>query len=91
MKRTELLRVVCAKGMPAGRLDLHPNEGSDLGLMTTRHSVELEGGATAELRLLNDCPKRTLVMGEAFWERLGRPSSAVLTIDGAKLGIEASS
>jgi hypothetical protein len=88
MRSTTPLRILCATGLPENRLNLHPNEGADLGLMLTRYSVDIGEGGTAELHLLNDCPKESLELSPKFWEKLGRPSKAVLIYDGSVLRIE---
>lgn len=88
MKSTTPLKILCSAGMPENRLNLHPNEGADLGLMTTRHSVELGEGVVAEIHLLNECPRESLEIGPKFWERLGKPAKAILSYDGTMLRIE---
>ncbi len=89
MKSTEPLRALCKPGLAANRINMHPNEGFDLGLMTTRHEVEVEGLGKAEVWLLNDCPKESFELNPGVWERYGKPARAVLSFDGAKLRIEA--
>ncbi len=88
MKSTGPLRVLCAANLPSNRLNMHPNDGADLGMMTTRHSVGMEGGAQAEIHLLNDCPKDSLQMNLEFWERIGKPEKAILRYDGERLHID---
>jgi hypothetical protein len=88
MKSTAPLKILCTSWLPDNRLNIHPNEGADLGLMMTSYSVAIEDGAQAELLLRNDCRKECLEMGQKFWERLGRPERAVLSYDGSVLRIE---
>jgi hypothetical protein len=88
MKRTTPLRILCSTNLPENRLNLHPNEGADLGLMMASHSVEIGEGERAELHLLNECPKECVEIGLKFWERLGKPAKAVLSYDGTTLRID---
>jgi len=88
MKSTTPLRILCSASLPENRLNLHPNEGADLGLMMTRYSVDVGEVGKAELHLLNECPKESLELSAKFWEKLGRPSRAILSYDGAVLRIE---
>ncbi len=90
MKRTSPLRVLCPQGLPEHRLNIHPNEGADLGMMTVTNSVILHGGMRGEVHLLNDCPKETIEISPAYWERIGKPVRAVLCLDGDVLTIEPS-
>ena len=88
MKSTTPLTILCSARLPENTLNMHPNEGADLGLMMTRYSVEIQDGARAEIRLLNECPKESVEIGQRFWERLGKPSKAILSLDGSVLKIE---
>lgn len=88
MKSTIPLTILCSARQPENTLNMHPNEGADLGLMMTRYSVDLGEGERAEVRLLNECPKESVEIGPKFWERLGKPSKAILSFDGAVLKIE---
>jgi hypothetical protein len=88
MKRTLPLRILCSADMPANRLNIHPNEGADLGLMMTRYSVNMDEGIQTELHLVNECPKESVEIGRKLWEKLGRPARAVLVYDGTVLKIE---
>ncbi len=88
MKSTTPLRILCTASLPENRLNLHPNEGADLGLMMASHDVDLGGGEKAEVFLLNECPKESMEIGLRFWERLGKPKKAVLSYDGTYLKID---
>jgi hypothetical protein len=88
MKSTMPLRILCSSKLAENRLNIHPNEGADLGLMMTRYSVEIEEGLKAEIHLLNECPRESLEIGRKFWEKIGKPSKAILRYDGAVLRIE---
>ena len=78
MKKTTSLKILCSMSLPENRLNLHPNEGADLGLMTARHSVAIGEGERAEIFLLNECPEgkrrdRLEILGEAGKAREGGP------------------
>lgn len=88
MSSTDPLSVVCSPGLPDFRLNLHPNDGADLGLMTIRHSVGLGDGPPVEVRLLNECPAGRLEIGTRFWDRLGRPKRAILSLEGEILSVQ---
>jgi len=88
MRKTGALRVLCPHGLPESRLNLHPNEGADLGMMTLSNSVTLDEGEKGEVHLLNECPRETVEISAKYWERIGKPARAVLSLDGDKLSIE---
>jgi hypothetical protein len=88
MKRTGSLRVLCPYGLPESRLNIHPNEGADLGMMTLSNPVTLAEGVKGEVHLLNECPRDTVEINSKVWERIGKPARAVLALDGDKLSIE---
>jgi len=88
MRKTGSLRVLCPYGLPETRLNIHPNEGADLGMMTLQNDVTLGGGVKAEVHLLNECPRESVELSPAYWERIGKPSRAVLCLDGDTLSIE---
>ena len=88
MKHTSPLTILCSSWIPDNRLQIHPNEGSDLGLMMTRYSVSIGDDLAIELLLLNDCPTGSVEIGPRFWERLGKPARAILSYDGERLRIE---
>jgi hypothetical protein len=87
MKSTSPLRILCSASLPENRLHIHPNDGADLGLMMTSYTVDTGEGGTIDLRLLNDCPKESMEIGPRFWERIGKPSKAILSYDGEVLAI----
>jgi hypothetical protein len=87
VKATKALTVLCSARIPANRLNIHPNEGADIGLMMTRHSASTEGGASIEVCLLNECPKESVEINAGLWERLGKPSKVVLGYEDGRLEI----
>ena len=65
---------------------IHPNDGFDLGLMTTKYDVQIVVGETPEafqkgagkpvpgtLLLLNECPNGTIRMNLGQWQDMGKP------------------
>jgi hypothetical protein len=88
MKSTSPLKILCTAWLPENRLNMHPNEGADLGLMMSRYSVEIGEGMQADVHLLNECPKESVEVGPKFFELLGKPSKAILSYDGSVLKIQ---
>ncbi len=87
-RATSPLKTICQSGLAENRFNIHPNDGFDLGLMTTHYSVEIEGGQSAEIWLLNECPQDCVQINTKVWERLGKPQRAVLRYDGKLLSLE---
>lgn len=87
MNATSPLRMFCKPGLAENRVNIHPNDGADLGMMTTHYPVELDGGS-GEIWLLNECPKDAFEVAPRVWERMGKPKRAVLKYDGKRLLIE---
>lgn len=88
MKTTPELRALCTPSLKANEIFIHPNEGFDLGMMTTAYDVDLEGNGPTLVRLLNECPKESVELPPRLFEKLGKPKLAVLKYDGTKLFIE---
>jgi hypothetical protein len=88
MKSTSTLRALCQPTLKPNQLSIHPNEGFDLGMMTTGYDVELEGAGPTYIKLLNECPKESVEIPPKLFEKLGKPRNAVLKFDGTKLYIE---
>jgi hypothetical protein len=70
--------------MPEDRINIHPNEGADLGMMTTSYTVAYEGGQL-QVYLLNECGKECVELPAKLWERIGRPPKLILEFDGSSL------
>jgi len=99
MKKTTLMRVVGFQDIPRTQINMHPNEGCDLGLFTKSHIVDwvtaippeefLKGVAgetlAAHIELLNECPQKTLQLNAYDWEYVGMPSQAIVFLDGNRL------
>lgn len=101
MKKTGPLRVSGSTAIQAGRFHIHPNEGFDLGLMTTAYRVNLVTGVDlqhfaqgegetqpATVWLLNECPQQTLQLNFKQWEIFGKPEKAMLLYEGDRLYLQ---
>jgi hypothetical protein len=88
VKSTSPLTILCSARLPENRLNMHPNEGADIGLMMTRYSARMGEGAQVELYLLNECPKESVEISSRLWERLGRPTKVVLGYEDGRLEID---
>ena len=87
MKKTKALTVLCSARISEDRLNIHPNEGADIGMMMSRHSARTDGGAPIEVCLLNECPQESVEINKRLWERLGKPSKLVLGYEDGRLEI----
>lgn len=87
MKSTSTLRALCQPSLKPGQISLHPNDGFDLGMMTTGYDVELDG-APVHVKLLNECPRDCLELSPLLFAKFGRPTHAVVKYDGSRLFIE---
>jgi hypothetical protein len=85
---TAPLRILCSHSLPENRLNIHPNEGADIGLMMTRYAAESVDGTPFDIHLLNECPKESLELSSKMWDKLGRPAKVILSLENGKLGIE---
>jgi hypothetical protein len=88
VKNTRALRILCSARLAENRVNIHPNEGADIGLMLTRYTARMDEGATVELFLLNECPKESVEINTRLWERLGKPSMVVLGYEDGRLQID---
>ena len=88
MKSTSTLRALCATSLKPNQLSIHPNDGFDLGMMTTGYDVELDGAGPAQIKLQNECPPDCLQLPPSLFEKFGKPRQAVVKYDGTKLFIE---
>lgn len=85
MKSTKALRILCSGQLPENRLDIHPNEGADIGLMMTQYFVRTGEGSSIELCLRNECPKESVQISTRLWERLGKPAKLVLGYENGRV------
>jgi hypothetical protein len=88
MKSTSPLKALCSTRLPENRLNIHPNEGADIGLMMTAYSARYKDGTDLELRLLNECPQESVELSSRMWEKLGKPSKVRLGYENGTLSIE---
>jgi hypothetical protein len=97
MKRSTPLRVIADRHQGAGDIQINPNDGFDLGLMTTHYSVQLELGATPEtlgcgkcqamqgtIYLRNEVSNNTVILnsGTAQALQLSRPLVQLVYYEG---------
>jgi hypothetical protein len=85
---TSPLKALCSARLPDNRLNIHPNEGADIGLMMTKHSARFADGGEVELHLLNECPKESVELSSRLWEKLGKPAKVRLGYEDGTLSIE---
>lgn len=102
MKKTLPLTVRPSTSCADDILSIHPNDGFDLGMMTTGYRVQLYSAMPleafvkgqdwdhkpAQVKLLNECQKETLELNMKFWKKIGEPVKAVLVYDGDRLLIQ---
>ena len=80
------------------RIVVNPNEGFELGVITSYRSVRIFLAASASefkagtgpqvkglLMLESRCKPGTVELGTRSWERLGKPAAVVLVLDDDKL------
>jgi hypothetical protein len=86
MKNTGNLNVLGDFTLQENILIIHPNDGFDLGMMTTSYTVNICRGVSVEefkessgeklsgqIELKNECPTGTIEMGLKSWEKIGKP------------------
>jgi hypothetical protein len=88
MKSTSPLKTLCSTKLPENRLNIHPNEGADIGLMMTKYSARYKDGMDVELQLLNECPMESVELSSRMWEKLGKPSKVRLGYENGTLSID---
>jgi hypothetical protein len=84
MKSTTPLKVLCQARMPEDRINMHPNEGADLGMMTTSYTVSYDGGQL-HVYLLNECGKECVELPAKIWEKMGKPPRLIIEYDGTSI------
>jgi hypothetical protein len=88
MKSTSPLKALYSVRLPENRLNIHPNEGADIGLMMTQYSAHYKDGTAIELQLLNECPIESVELSFHMWEKLGKPSKVRLGYENGTLSID---
>jgi hypothetical protein len=91
MQSTGYLKAMGDISLARDALVIHPNDGYDLGLLSSHNAVRVFLGGTLEnfetgsgegltgnLHLKNDCALSTLRMNPAWWKELGKPGSVRL-------------
>jgi hypothetical protein len=97
MKHTQDLNVYIDNALSTGEFVLHPNDGFDLGLVTTQHEVSIYSDPPTTptptrmiagmIHLRNTCRSGTLEVSKKQWELMGREKSVTLFIKTDKLFI----
>ena len=98
MKQTGVLHVINDFMQRDDRIIVHPNDGFDLGIVTSFRAVDIylgpktkeeahkAGGHLKGVILLESrCKQGTVEIGKRTWEQLGKPSSLVLLLEEDKL------
>jgi hypothetical protein len=88
VNHTRALKILCSARLPENRLNIHPNEGADIGLMLTHYSALMGSGSPVEVHLLNECPNESVEISSKLWERLGKPARVILRYSDGLLEIE---
>ena len=91
MKKTGPLSALGDYSFDEKTINIHPNDGYDLGMMTASYVVKIFAGATAEefesgqgksvygtIHLKNECRVGSVELSLKVLERLGKPKQVVL-------------
>ncbi len=83
------------------KVAIHPNDGFDLGLISPSNHVKLfvncnDGQfieetvdhSIVDLVLPNECKQGTIEMHKILWEKLGKPTKAIIKYHEGKIMIE---
>ena len=97
LKHTQDLNVYIDNGLSTGEFVMHPNDGFDLGLVTTQYQVSFYHDPptmpsakpllAGTILLRNTCRSGTLEVSKKQWEMLGREKSVTLFIKTDKIFI----
>ncbi len=98
MKQSEPLSVMGDYSFDDKTINIHPNDGFDLGLMTTQHVVHICTGCSYDefvsgtanategvIHLKNECRANTVELSSRTVERLGKPRKIVLVLQDGRL------
>ena len=102
MKNTGKLAVMGDYTMKEGSVVIHPNDGFDLGLMTTDYPVYIYTNTSIDdfkagngnkiggsISLKNECRVGTVEINLKVWENMGKPKYVMLCYEDSKLLIAA--
>ncbi len=91
MQSTGYLKAMGDIRLPRDVLVMHPNDGYDLGLLSSHNTLLVFLGGSLEdfeagrgqstkgsLHLKNDCALSTLHLNQVWWKELGKPGSVRL-------------
>ncbi len=98
MKQSDPLAVMGDYSFDDKTINIHPNDGFDLGLMTTQHAVDICAGCSYDefeagtanatagvIHLKNECRANTVELSLRTVERLGKPRKIVLVLQDGRL------
>lgn len=96
MKMTEPLSVIGDFSFGEDQINIHPNDGFDLGLMTAQYAVTVflrsitdgEAGTGGTIFLKNECRVGTVELSLKTAKALGNPKRVRLGYDNGKLLIQ---
>jgi hypothetical protein len=101
MKKTEALSVLGDFSFDEKTINIHPNEGFELGLMTTDHVIRIYSGCSfdeftsgtaqathGKIYLKNECRQGTVEMSLKTVEKMKKPRKVLLILDEDRLYIQ---
>jgi hypothetical protein len=101
MKRTEALSVLGDFSFDEKAINIHPNDGFELGLMTTDHVVRIYTGCSfaeftsdsapavhGKIYLKNECRQGTVEISLKTVEKMKKPRKVLLILDQDRLYIQ---
>jgi len=101
MKKTGRLTVLGQHAQNSAKIVIHPNDGFDLGLMSTNYPVKLFSNISladfesnskqhidGNIYLENYCRAGTIELATKYWNKIGNPQVVILHYDDGRLLIE---
>lgn len=98
MKQTSGLQPIGDIRMDANQIVINPNDGYDLGLMSTAYPIKLHTDVTLDqfqngegysgdgkILQANECKLGTVELNAQFLKKIGKPSKLVLCYDDGRL------
>lgn len=98
MKFTESLKVYEDPALPVEAIQIHPNDGFDLGLVSYSYKMKVFANCSAdefnketaafiegEVRQENKCRVGTVIMNPSYSSRLGNPETIRMVSTGEKI------
>jgi len=98
MKKTGLLTVLGQHSQKSTKIVIHPNDGFDLGLMSTNYPIKIYANTTLDefeakqkecvdgtIYLENNCRANTIELATKYWNKIGSPEIVTLYYDDGHL------